>query len=422
MKIHNKVDLFEIKDLRHIYFYDLFDGALKNNKKTYFGLKIVFDNDKTLDLDYTNEFFAEYVLRVLSVYKRERHLNNITFIDDSTKDYLDNLILEYGKKSFDDKLQKAIFIPSINRSFAVNLFNEYLKDGIKLILKLFYSENSIINIDNISGYRDKYIVNYSVNGINDIFPLICFKTGETELSFKISGIEGIGDPISGDIALTPNILITWNNDDEEIYGKLYYNLEEKYSEKVIRNENKAVFVETKELSISPDKQKLCEFYINLLLGFKTEGFDITQTVNDSYLYGYKNSTITEDENNILNTKSGHIKICKNLVYIISSDRYGISIHGDDIVIPYLDDKQEIILFPFDFEGENYILLQRKYISGSKTIGEHKDKHLNVYSYEIFKVENNKDLTNEIKVIDNFKIQEEISDLSGVEEIIKRRRL
>ena len=76
-----EIQIAQIKDLRLIFFYNC-EQTLNNS---YLGLKIVYDNNKSLDLKYRDEYFNEFIAKVIDVYNKEKELGNVRFLDERTE-------------------------------------------------------------------------------------------------------------------------------------------------------------------------------------------------------------------------------------------------------------------------------------------------------------------------------------------------
>ena len=61
----------EIKNLNLIYVFTT-DNILRDKNSEYIGVKIVYDKDKVLNLDYKNKHFELFLKKILSRYNKEK--------------------------------------------------------------------------------------------------------------------------------------------------------------------------------------------------------------------------------------------------------------------------------------------------------------------------------------------------------------
>lgn len=423
MTSQKKIEISQIKDLQLIFFYNLYDSLVAKGKRRYFGLKIFYGENQILDLDYTDEHFREYVLKVLAVYEKEKNDNDIIILNDLSEEIIENVSSEINDDIIDRKLmQKSSIIETGFRNFQISLIENYLIDIIKQILRIFYDESKKVEVLNISSYQNRGVVNYKVDGESKVFPIICIKNSESEYSFKISGIDGNSSMIIGNIIIKDNHVLTSWFTQGDIKGKIFYSLGQKIIEKVVKYNDKTILFDSEDSLISEEEQNKIKFYLKNFCECECENGVFVKTVNDSYLFSSLIESESNEELKCSQGKSCHLYITKSKVHMIFSETYGLVKYEDSLTIPFYEEKQEILLLPFDIDSKKYILVQRKYLPTQKMLGEYKEQFLNFYHYEILEVSQNNDLTLPFEIINSFEVSEDVKNIEEIKNNIVTRGL
>ena len=209
-----------IKELEYIKFHDLVitgDVDEENKQIVIPELLISYNNGKNLSYNSKDEFFEEFVHKVLEVYKEEKGkiLDDSTFMpqtlkieDQRTQNFLDkadivnkNEITEIYEDmdSYEDSLM-----------FESHEFRTVM-DIIRFVIKSF-GEFSKVNIelsDNVRGMRTNYFVDATVNDKHVSFSILYYKLDDNTYDVSIGNIGGLGKELNIRIALhDDNISIT----------------------------------------------------------------------------------------------------------------------------------------------------------------------------------------------------------------------
>ncbi len=195
--------LIEINNIRNLTSVKLFDLTLNASSGLLVvpSLMITYDGGKTLNLCAKDDYFNEYVRKVIEVYKDEKdniledslsdpfRLVSRIDIDERTKK-----ILESGELSERDKI--AAFYGGKDSYDAGLLFQideiKSLVPIIKYHIEHFFkrtNQNVIIG-DDFSGYRDKYYIDATVNGVETPVPLVYEKIDENTYTVYIGNLLG----------------------------------------------------------------------------------------------------------------------------------------------------------------------------------------------------------------------------------------
>ena len=61
----------QIKNISLIYIYTT-DSILNNDSNKYIGAKVVYDGNKTINIDYKDKHFGIFIKRILEQYNKEK--------------------------------------------------------------------------------------------------------------------------------------------------------------------------------------------------------------------------------------------------------------------------------------------------------------------------------------------------------------
>lgn len=189
------ININNIRNLRSIKFWDMTD--VKNNEKMIVpALMITYDGGKQLNITAKEKYFDIYVKKVMEVYNDEK--NNILEgpfgkkiqinIDERSKAILESSELINDNKYFKFYQDK--------KSYDNSLF--FQTDEVKGILpiityhlKKFYDyTDRVLNIGNLfQGYRDYYIINAKLDGLDVNISLFFQKVNDNKYKINISLID-----------------------------------------------------------------------------------------------------------------------------------------------------------------------------------------------------------------------------------------
>lgn len=394
----------EIKNLNLIQIYAT-DSIFNNNTNKYIGARVVFNNNNVLSLNYKDKHFQIFIKKILEKYKEEKDNRNIILLGELTKKLVadpDFQVLNRKEKvGVQDKGISALNIRSINIKF----YEHFIKETIKLIL-MIYKKYESIDIKGMSGFNNKYIINYNINGINKQIPLIILQI-DGNIIFKINKINDLNIPINGIIKSENGSLnISWQNRNEEIVGNILYDAENKIVERkvsfngitIFHNEDKEE-IEEKDLEIIKFYYDLCELEIPN---------NILKTSSKSFLMSSEEKTVYNEKDILYKNVSSQMSINVDEVHIKYRIKDSISKYDYQLNITLDEYTKEIILKKI---ANNILLMQVKLFINNES----------KYNYICFETENDIDLTKSFSPINIYPIEEEINTLDNVKKYINKKK-
>lgn len=414
--INNKIiEIEQIKNLNAIRFYNLVPETSLDKK--LFGLKITYDNNQVLDYNYTDEYFEEFVTKVLETYQIEQNKRNIIILNDFTKEIID----KYSKLDF--KTPNEIPFASKNHinlinndDFKIKLLEDFLKDIISSLLTLFYNDE--INLLNLTGYRNHYTIEFEVNNQKKFVPIIITAQDNFNYTFRINSINNTVMSLKGNIKISDNYLeCSLNNNDNTIIGKYFYHVDTNKCENYILYNNKPCYIKKNKNSLSEEEIKTINFYLNYL---GVDSYDsISKVTNNDYILN-KFLTKENEEHQVF----CHIRLTSNLVRIIKTTKQGIMKYDEQFLISFEEEKEEIIFKLINDEKldttSNYILVQTKYLKTAKSRGNYKTDLCNKYTYKLLEVPSNTKLNSIFNIVETTNL-ENVTEYSSVKKLIKERK-
>lgn len=398
MTNNEKYEIQKIKDLSLIYFYDVSQTKIGRDNSSFLSLKIVYNNGKSLNYNYNDENFYEFLLQVLKVYEIEKNNNKIEFLDDFSKDFIENIdINKYNKKeesTYNVRSRKNLF--SCNSD--IYFISEYIKMFCLDLLKLFNC-NEKIEIVNFNGFLNKFSVSYILNGTKKILPLIIKKISNSKYNFSLCYVDKEVCNINGKITIGDSYVnISWFNEKDELVGSYQYDINPLYRENVIKKNDEVLsFNEVRE-KVSEEEDLLLSFYIKEIFDETIE--NKTPTVNNNYILSDTKFYDT-DEQNVKEYKKQtcHVSICDDSVNFKYCDSVGISKDKYNFLIPLIQNKKDVSLKKIKYDNKDFLILEiRKLPINSK--GEVK------YSYQIFEIGNFKNFNKPFNIISKCNIKNE----------------
>lgn len=417
--INNKlIKIEQIKDLNAIYFYNLVPETSLENQ--LLGLKITYDNNQTLDYKYTDEYFEDFVIKVLDTYKEEQSKRNIIILNDFTKE----IIEEYSKKSFKVKTNykntSKEYINLINNdNFKIKLLEDYFKDIIYSLVSLFQNNDTKIYIKGLKGFRNHYTIEYEINNQINFIPIIITVLDDYNYSFRINNINNIVMSLNGNLKIKDNYIeCSFNNKDNTLKGNYFYHNQKEKCENYILYNNKPCYIKKNKNIITNEEESIIISYFNYLnyLNYlNIDTYDNITKITDNDFFISKTIQNKEETHQIL----CHIRITNDLVRIIKTTKQGIMKYNDQFIITFNEEKEEVIFKLINKENNNYVLVQTKYLPTEKSTGNYKTNLCNKYNYKLFKIQSNTNLNTIFNPISE-KTLDNITDFNAVKKLIKER--
>lgn len=348
-------EIRQIKNLKFIYFYT-------RESDNYLGLDIVYDGNKRLSFEYTDECFNEYVGIVVNTYKKEKDKHKIDFLNEESKEILSSFLnKDFSIKKIDENLTDIRDSKFNRRDIDVSFIKDYIKRAIFLFLKTT-SDN--IKIESFLGHKDKYLITYLNNEKENYIPLYIIKQDDKHYLFKFRYVNSDSISFDGNVNVYDEFIsLLFKSKDEKLISENVYHINEDNSFETIKYYGVLKSYEKPE-EITKEDNNVIDYYLNLLNLplLKTR----VKTAGNNYL-------LTEDIDE--NTKySMHLSISKDFINIIFNKSYVIK--QDDNFVPLEKEKISINII------NNYpeILIEKRYMPVLPSTGEYK-KYENKFSYE-----------------------------------------
>ncbi len=374
-----EIEIAKIKDLNLIYCTTVNPYLDEEHDKQQISLQIVYGENQSIRYDSSSPYFLSYIKKVIQVYQQEKNQRKIEFLDEESKGLLEKLAVLSKKEESPKKHSQRPLAFTENRNFQIRLMQEYIMDALRSILLFFYPENEL-KIGKMMGYRNKYLLSYSVGEEEKYQSLILTKQDEKTMSFSSNGTAGIGFFLQGKIQIFEEyVRILWQNSDKTMSGSTMYDFNTQLLERAIRYEGKTIYLDQKNQKISSEEKEKIDFYLDLV-GYKTIAEGIKTAKNNFLLFQ------TElDEKNIGNRLSYHINFQEQCIQILKTEKYGLSHHG--IFIPFEQHEEEILFLPIESETSNLLLVQKR-CGINRKIADDSSCSLDNYSYEMIETEEN----------------------------------
>lgn len=189
------IEIFNIKNLQSV---NITDFVSDNNSSVAIipMLTITYDSGKVLTLSSKDKYFETFCKKVVEVYDYEKNsvskndpfnLHSDIIIDDKTREILESGNINFVNtmyKSFEDKC-----------SYNERLF--FQKDEVLSLMPIvkyhlidfFKRTNKLIDFNDISGYRNNFVLKGNVNGLITNFLLTFDKINDSEYEFKFTGFD-----------------------------------------------------------------------------------------------------------------------------------------------------------------------------------------------------------------------------------------
>ena len=393
--------IYSIKNLDLIYTYAI-DGDIKDESK-YIGTKVVYENNKILDLNYKDKYFKEFIERIIKVYNKEKDEREIILLGKLTKDLIKNTELENdNKENYQSK-----GIPYFNATVKdLDFYTEYLKEAISIILQL-YKNYEVININSIKGYNHKYIVDFNVSSLNKQLPIIISAT-DNNLNFKINRLDNTKINVEGNITSSAGVVkTTFNSLDKRVKASISYDATRKESTRKILIDNKEVYVDNNKNILTEEDLNIIDFYLKM--NNIEIPKNILKTSNNTYLLTEQNSLNKKTEEVLLENKHIELKVDEdkvNIKYIINNN---FSKYKNMMQVKLDEERTDITLRKIN-EYDNYILIENCTTKNNKK----------EYSYKIIKCNKNVSLNKEFNIIEKHTIDKEVKTVNDAFKYIKTK--
>ena len=321
------IEIACIKDISLIYCRIL----ESDNSSKYLEVEIVYDGKRKMRLNYRDKYFATFFKKVINTYHIEKNKTNIVLLGSETEDIISNYKVE------EQPLVNGTdynFYPLNTSKFYIDIMSDYLKQALKEILKSFYIDNKII-INDIKGYRNRYIVTCEIDEKSYQIPLMCYLNNKYNLLFKLTGIKKSGLVINGYLIIKDQYIhINWNSTDDYLKGKIVADIDNGFNE-IVLSANDVVFdIRQENNLVSNDELDLINHHLNLL-NLKT--FSKAMKINDSNYLMYD-----EIINDKLRTNYAcHMTIKNNIISIIYDETFGHIKYDSQIFIPFKNNHYRI---------------------------------------------------------------------------------
>lgn len=354
-------DIYEIKNLELIYFYNI-------GSSSYIGLNIVYDGGKNLNYDYTYEYFDLFVARVVKVYEKEKEDHNIQFLNQDSKEKLCSFLDKKFEIS-DNHSDYATTSKYNSRDLDVKFLMEYIKRAITLFLRCMINYDETY-VKSIKGYRDKYLINYCQNnlGLCDILPITLIKQDNNNYIFKFRYVDyNSSMSFNGNITIYNDcISLNYISNDKNLVGKNIYHIDGTGSEVIKFCGNLVSYGERND---NIDNETI-DFYLNFLdLPLIKKRI---KTVDNNYLLV---DNIDENTSYFV-----HLSLSKDYVNVIVNKKVGIL--KDKLFVPFEEEKAIINIM----KEEQNLVVEKHYLKTPISTALYKSNLENKYIYETYKID------------------------------------
>lgn len=395
----------EIKNLELIYVYSI-DSVLKENPTEYIGVKVVYDKDKVLTLDYKSEYFAKLIKKILERYNKEKGKKNVILLGDLTKQLVNDSFFSIieEKKEF---IQPCGILVNRKKS-EVEMYQKYLKKALKIIFKSIKNYDHV-NIDSMDGFNHKYIVNYSIGNVKKQLYILIFVKEDGNIDFRITNVENEIVNINGTIEDYVNyVKIKWCDSAKKIEAIVTYDSKEQIIEEKLYKDSEPIIIRETTDTLLEEDEKIISFYLNLC------NLDMLKNVikiddNCYFLSDFNVLNKNEENESILyNNTSYKIIVFDDKVIIKSKSKDGISKYGNQINAVLCDTTLDFILKKINVDDKFYILIEKR---------TKKNGFIN-YNYSYLELNEDIILSKPFNVSDKIQIDEELKSIDMAKQYIK----
>lgn len=398
-----EVQILEIKNLDLIYVFTTSD-IFTDNENKYVGVKIVYDKNKTLSLDYKDKHFSQFIKTILDKYNKEKDKRKIILLGDLTKKLVNgsSFNLKENKNSNTNKLS---FFNASNKD--VKQIYSYLKYVLELIINT-YKNYETFKIGDIKGFNKKYLIEIKIGNVIKNIPIIIWNSNDI-INFRIGIIDGTLLNVFGTIEnLGSKFEIKFNNKEEKIFGNVIFDSITNSITKKIETEEETILYSEENSEIDYKDYEKINFYFDL--------FNLEQPKNilkvDSYNYllGEETKDIEKEKDVLFQNNGIMLNINDDSVFLNFDKKYCLSKYNNVINTIIDEENINISLKSIKIDEEIYLIKEEKI----------KINEEEMYSYELIEVEDFTSFKNEFKVKNIYKVNETTKE--ELEENIRKRKV
>lgn len=370
----------QIKNISLIYIYTT-DSILNNDSNKYIGAKVVYDGNKTINIDYKDKHFGIFIKRILEQYNKEKEKRKIVLLGELTKKLMDTKSFDVVEKTINSTSMQIPLFKIEDRNFLK--YKSALKEIIKLILISNLKYDNVI-IKDIKGYNNHYQVTYQVGNIYKTFPMIIYNDEDT-LFFEINRIGNLNTDIQGKIELKSQKLEATYNDNN-YSAEIIYDSEKNITSKRIMNDLIPLHYEETNEIVTDEEINIVKDYINLLDDEIPN--NILKVGDNSYLLS-QTTSYDKDEDTLYNVVS-YLLTIDDTVSLTKTVVDGFTKYNGEVNSILGKTTQEILLKKIKVDGKEYL------------VEEIKTKTENTETYEYNIIDNNEKYTIAAKTLEEIK--------------------
>lgn len=401
-----EIRIAKIKNISLIYFF--FSNELAKNDLTYLGLKIIYDDKKSLSYDYKSEYFNKFLSKVIEEYKKNS--SNISFYNDESKEIMNNLLNADIKEENDELLQDYRNYSFFDYSLENNIALYYVKDMILDYLKAYFQSEDV-EIKLIKGRNNEFIIQYDndKNIVGNISKLDLNK-------YKFKFYNYYDDHFTSEGVITfgkKHISGIWQSSDKTKEGTNVYHVDEDKREKQISKNNEEIYYKNEDLVLEISDEELD--LINKLISLCSLGnfSKIIKNTDNSYML-----FDTSIDNKLCNERICFININDNSFTIILEEQSGVINEKTNNLLTK-DSKKYSYYGKIELLEDDYILSIEKQRYLTNFSGGNYKKDIGKYNYNYYLVSGN-NFFSDFEIISKLEPEEEIIDINNLKKLLKDR--
>ena len=349
-----EVQISELKNLNLIYIFTT-DSILKDKSKRYIGARVVFDDNRTLSMDYKDPHFEKLIRRIIERYNKEKDNRNIILLGNLTKSIVQDETFEsIGTIPTEKTVGLSLFD---TKNFELKKYESYFFDTLKNILKIAKGYETV-DIDKVDGYNHKFIVYYHVGSVKlEMNVIISFRDGD-HIDFKIGYVDGMDLGIDGTIENNINsVNITWNSPVTHLSGENTYQSVAGLVEKKIVSDEQTIYHSEESDTLLEEDVSLINFYLNMFGINKPK--NIIKTTDYNYILGDEEVINHVDTEVFYKNNGVQISISPETTIIRYQVLNRLSKYDDRINVTLSKSLVEITLTKLVVDKVNYVLIEQK---------------------------------------------------------------
>lgn len=400
-----EVQISEIKNLNLIYIFTT-DSILKDKSKSYIGARVVFDDNRTLSMDYKDPHFEYFIRKLIERYNKEKDNRNIILLGNLTKSIIQDETYEsIGTIPTDNIVGLSLFD---TKNFELKKYQSYFFDTLKNILKTTKCYETI-DIDKIDGYNHKFIVYYHVGSVNLQMNIIVSFRDKNHIDFFIGYVDDMNLQIKGTIENNINYVnINWSSSKMSLYGENTYDTVNNLVEKKIVSDEQTIYHSEKSDTIIEEDYNLINFYLKMF-GISVPK-NIIKTLDYNYILGDEEIINYVDTEVFYKNNGVQLSINNDSAIIRYQVINGLSKYNNKINVTLSKSLVEITLTKLEVDRDNYVLIEQKDTNDFGT----------TYKYKAYKVDDI-DFTKPFTFKNEINVDTEVNSLHDVKRYIKINR-